>query len=186
MFNALLDFLKRLVSGPPRPEPGTSPFPPGSGPARVLIMRHAEKTGKKSDPGLSTAGHERARRLASYIPQTFGTPDFLVAASTSQKSSRPVETLEPLADALSLPIIARLDDDENDALVEQLRASPQYAGRFGVIAWRHANLTALIAALGAPDGSYPSNWDDAVYNVIIEISYRDGSAPVVRQIVEPF
>ena len=76
MLNALFDWLKRLLSGTRRTEPGASPFAPGQGPARLLILRHAEKTGDKNDPYLSQPGQARADRLATYIPQTFGRPIF--------------------------------------------------------------------------------------------------------------
>jgi Histidine phosphatase superfamily (branch 1) len=180
-----IDWLKSLVLGPAVTPPGTSPFPPGSGPARLLIMRHGEKTGDKSDPHLSPAGHQRAKTLVSYLPQQFGKPDFLIAAKTSNKSQRPYETLEPLAGELKLDIMDTFDDEETQALVEHL-AKAIYAGRFGVISWRHSDIPALLGALGAPDGSYPQPWDDAVYNLIVEMTFTDGGVPRARQIIEPF
>jgi hypothetical protein len=180
-----IDWLKGLLLGPPVTPPGTSPFPAGSGPARLLIMRHGEKTGDKSDPHLSPAGHQRAKALVSYIPQQFGKPDFLVAAKTSNKSMRPYETLEPLAGQLKLDIMATFDDEDTHALVEHL-AKPLYAGKSGVISWRHSDIPALLAALGAPSGSYSQPWDAAVFNLIIEMTFADGAVPRARQIVEPF
>lgn len=185
----IIDWLKRLILGPGpeagRQPAGTSPFPPGSGPARLLIMRHGEKTGDNADPHLSAQGQQRAERLSSYIPQQFGTPDFLFAARRSNKSQRPYDTIAPLAAALALQIDEKFDDNETIALVEHL-AKPNYAGKSGVIAWRHGNIPALLAALGAPDGSYPQPWDDAVFNLILEVTFRDGASPQVGQIVEPF
>jgi hypothetical protein len=180
------DWLLRLILGPTRPRPGTSPFELGQGPARLLIMRHGEKTGDNSDPYLSVQGQQRAKRLAAYIPQTFGPPDFLIAAKTSKKSLRPYDTLRPLADVLGLRIKEKFDDDETDALVEHMGASENYAGKYGVIAWRHGNIPSLLEALGAPDGSYPQPWDDRVFNLIIEMTFSDSAAPRLRQITEPF
>jgi hypothetical protein len=181
----VFDFLKRLLLGPSRPPPGTSPFPPGTGPARLLIMRHAEKTGDKSDPHLSPEGEQRAQKLATYIPQQLGKPDFLIAAANSNRSLRPFETIEPLAKALALEIKDKFDDNEIDALIGHL-CKTKYAGLTGVISWRHGNIPALLEALGAPEGSYPQLWDDTVFNLIIEMSFTDGSAPRARQFVEPF
>ena len=186
MLNALIDWLKRLLFGTARTKPGTSPFAPGTGPARRLILRHAEKTGDKSDPHLSEQGQARANRLAAYIPETFGTPDFLIAAKTSKRSQRPYDTLVPLAERLGLKIMEKFDDEEIDALVERLADTPKYAGKSGVISWRHSDIPGLAAALGAPSGSFPPEWDEREYRLVIEMTFRDGAAPLVRQIVQPF
>jgi len=45
--------------------------------ARILLMRHAEKTGDPMDPHLSQDGCARAAKLADFIPATFGIPQFL-------------------------------------------------------------------------------------------------------------
>lgn len=185
MLNDLIGLLKRLLFGTPRTQPGVSPFPTGHGPARVLIMRHAEKTGDPLDPHLSPEGQRRAERLVTYVPQTFGTPDFLIAARTSKKSQRPYDTLAPIADAFGLKIKEKFDDEDVDALVEHLGANEKYFAKFGVVSWRHSDIPALIAALGAPRGSYPETWNSSVYNIIFEITF-DGASPHVRQITEPF
>ena len=65
--------------------------------ARILLMRHAEKTGDPMDPHLSLDGYARAAKLADFIPATFGIPQFLIATSISKHSVRPIETLEPLS-----------------------------------------------------------------------------------------
>ena len=184
MAAAIFNWLKRIVFGAPRTPPGVSPFPAGSGPAKLLVMRHAEKTGDKRDPHLSDAGQQRAEKLVSYIPKQFGKPDFLFAATSSKRSSRPYETLAPLATALGLKIDERFDDGHYDALVERL-AKPAYTGKFGVISWRHSDIPALCAALGAPDGTYPADWPETLYDVVVEITFRDTHANA-RAITEPF
>lgn len=166
---------------------GVSPFAPGTGPARLLIMRHGEKTGDKRDKDLSEAGWARAKKLATYIPQSLGKPDFLIAASNSVKSKRPKQTLEPLAQALGLDIWAALDDEDVDPLIAALTKERAWAGKFGVISWRHSDLPRLIGALGAPLGSYPDPWDSAEYALLIEITYGAAElAPRVRNISPPF
>ena len=179
-----LSWLKHRIFGP-RVPPGVSPFETGSGPARLIILRHAEKTGDKRDKHLSGPGWERAEKLAAYVPQKFGRPDFLIAASNSEKSKRPVETLEPLAKALGLPIEAQYDDEQVDELIDELARVPRYAGKFGVISWRHSDLSALIRDLGAPDGAFPSAWDPMVYDLIVELTFSDGHVSA-RQITQPF
>ena len=134
-------------------------------------MRHAEKTGDKRDPLLSAPGVRRAQLLVDYIPATFGRPDFLIAARSSKRSRRPVQTLEPLAAMLALEIRAKIDDDDSDDLVEMLRDKNRYWAKFGVICWRHSELPELLATLGAAPGTYPSNWDERDYTTIIDVVY---------------
>lgn len=182
----IIDWLKRLLTGTPRTEPGQSPFAPGTGPARLLILRHGEKTGDKNDPYLSQPGQARAETLAAYIPETSGKPDFLIAAKTSRKSQRPYDTLKPLAESLGLDIMEKFDDEEVDALVAHLGGKSKYAGKFGVISWRHSDIPALLEALGAPAGSYPQDWDYDEYKLMFEVRFADGRAPEVRRTIMPF
>ena len=67
MAATIFDWLKRIVFGRPHTPPGVSPFPAGTGPAKLLVMRHAEKTGDRRDPNLSDAGAARAQKLVTYI-----------------------------------------------------------------------------------------------------------------------
>ena len=73
-------------------------------PARILVMRHAEKPRSPIDPHLSEAGRRRAERLAGWLPENFGRPDVLFAAADKLLSRRPRETLEPLANATGAPL----------------------------------------------------------------------------------
>ncbi len=183
----MLDWLKRLFSGTPRPAPESSPFPHGTGPARLVILRHAEKTGEKSDPHLSKAGARRAQRLATWIPETFGRPDFLVAAKTSKRSRRPVETIEPLARALGgLAIADDLDDEQVADLVERLRDVPAWLGKVGVVSWRHSDIPRLVTALGAPPALLGDEWDEADYTTVVDVVFTGTGAPEARRVTMPF
>ncbi len=179
----LLQWLKRLFGW--APSTGlpyrASPFPPGTGPARLVVLRHAEKTGDKRDPHLSLPGVRRAEHLVEYIPETFGQPHFLFAARTSKRSRRPVQTLEPLAASLKLQVRAEIDDDDADDLVDTLRNKERYRGKFGVICWRHSELPGLLEELGAAPGTFPAKWDESDYTTIIDITYPgDGEVRTAR------
>jgi phosphohistidine phosphatase SixA len=188
---ALFDWLRRLFTGIPVARTGEvvageSPFSPGSGPSRLVILRHAEKTGEKSDPHLSLPGRKRAERLVAYIPATFGRPDFLIAARTSNRSRRPVETLEPLAAALSLEIDAKLDDSDVDELIEVLRDKKRYQGKVGVISWRHSDMPELAHKLGEGSNVVPEHWDAADYTSIVDITFPGDGTVQARRLQMPF
>ncbi len=182
----LFQWIKRLFTRAPEKPYGVSPFPPGTGPSRLIVLRHAEKTGDKRNPHLSLPGKRRAENLVAYIPATFGQPQFLIAVKTSKRSRRPVATLEPLAAALALEITAKLDDDETSALVRTLRNNPRYRGKVGVISWRHSELPGLAAALGAVTGAYPKRWDENDYTTIIDITYQGNGEVWAKRLQMPF
>ncbi len=181
LIGKLAAWLKRALFGTSRPAPGASPWEAGRGPRTLIVFRHAEKTGNSKDPHLSNIGRQRAVRLAERIPAELARPDFLIAAATSKRSSRPRETIEPLAEKLGLDINEQFDDEDVDALVEEL-AADRYKGKVGVISWRHSDLPPLLAALGAADGTYPDAWPDSEYDLMIQLDYPGSAAPRARRV----
>ena len=154
--------------------------------ARILLMRHAEKTGDPTDPHLSQDGYARADRLADYIPATFGQPQFIIASSISKGSVRSIETMKPLSDRFGVPTDATHAAQDYGALASQLLSDPRYAGTLIVISWHHANIPSLAQALGAKPGSYPDPWDPQVFNLILDLTYVDDTEPDVKTLIEPF
>lgn len=154
-------------------------------PATLLLMRHAEKPDKPDDPNLSPAGRERAKRLAVYIPEEFGAPDYLFAAADSEESHRPKETLEPLAAATGLKIHAEVADKHYAKLAPRLLLDERYEDCLLVVCWHHGRIPAFAEALGALADSYPDPWPPDVFNLILKFRYK-GSLPKVKQVTEPF
>src|SRR5215207_9743486 len=126
----------------------------------VFIIRHAEKP--PEGPHLSDTGYERARALVRLFGNCFCKPDALFAAANKPKSSRPVETLEPLAAALGLTIKAEFGTMEVDRLAEHLRSPSAPAGRIVLISWRQDGIPLLARALGAQDA--PTHWPEPVFD----------------------
>jgi phosphohistidine phosphatase SixA len=166
----------------------TATHHPDGGPGRILLMRHAEKTGKTDDIYLSKEGVMRAERLATYIPQTFGRPDFIYAAARSKRSIRSIETVKPLAAALGLEVRHHIEDKDFKVLVTEIFSKPEYRGKMIVICWHHGKLPEIAALLGGRKGSYPEAWPQDVFNLILDFRYDPNSdkPPIVAQIVEPF
>ncbi len=161
---------------------------PGGGPGRILLMRHAEKTGKTDDFYLSKEGTIRAERLVTYIPQTFGRPDFIYAAARSKRSVRSIETVKPLAAAHGIEVQYHIEDKEFDALVTEIFSKSEYHGKTIVICWHHGKLPEIAALLGGQRGAYPDPWPQDVFNLILDFRYdpKSDTAPIVAQIVQPF
>src|ERR1700736_6504455 len=95
--------------------------------ARILLMRHAEKSADPMDPHLSPDGYARAAKPAEYIPGTLGVPQFVFATSISKQSVRPIETLEPLAAKIGVPIDSTYADQDYGALASQLLSDQRFA-----------------------------------------------------------
>ncbi len=145
----------------------------GGGPRRILLIRHAEKSGDKTDPHLNARGYARAAALARLFPARFEAPDFLLATKASAHSNRPVETITPLARALHLPIDKRFAEDECAALAKELLSRGRYSGKTMLICWHHGTIPALAAALGVVNP--PSPWPDAQFDRIWLIQYAGRS-----------
>jgi phosphohistidine phosphatase SixA len=166
----------------------TATHHPDGGPGRILLMRHAEKTGKTDDIYLSAEGVKRAERLVKYIPQTFGRPDFIYAAARSKRSIRSIETVKPLAAALGLEVQYHIEDKDFKTLVTEIFSKPEYRGKTIVICWHHGKLPEIAALLGGQESNYPESWPQDVFNLILDFRYdpKSDKPPIVAQIVEPF
>lgn len=149
-------------------------------------MRHAEKPADRSDPGLSAAGRRRAERLSTYIPQSFGRPDFLFAAADKKGSQRPRLTLAPLAAATGRAVDATFSDQDSAAFAAALLVEPRFDGARVVVAWRHDALPALARGLGANRGDCPDPWPEDLYRLILRLDLSAGPRPRVTAIEMPF
>jgi hypothetical protein len=146
-----------------------------TGPARVLIIRHAEKPGDPFDdqpsdgPDLSDVGKVRAEMLAAYIPAEFGRPDYIFAARTSSISSRPVETVTPLAVSLGVPIESDFADRDVEIVAGEILKSRKYRGSKVLVCWHHRYIPGLAAALGVHHEPIP--WPGNMFDRVWMIDY---------------
>ena len=156
--------------------------------ARILLMRHAEKSADPMDPHLSSDGYARAAKLAEYVPDTLGVPQFLFATSISKHSVRPIETIEPLSAKIAVPIDSTYADQDYGALASELLSDQRFAdaGSLIVVCWHHGNIASMADALRANAGSYPDPWDAQVFNQILVLSFSGDDAPQVTTLTEPF
>lgn len=153
---------------------------------RILVLRHAEKTGDPMNIDLSPAGAIRAQKLADYIPATFGMPQILIATALSKHSDRPVETLTPLSQRMGLAIESHFGNEEWAALAHDLMVNPRFAGALIVVCWHHGTIPVLMQSLGVSTGSIPNPWPADVLNLILDTKIDDDGRLEVTNVIEPF
>lgn len=154
-------------------------------PRTIVLMRHAEKTGLEGDRGLSAEGRARAQRLATWVPDTFGRPDFLIATADSPKSARPRLTVEPLAESTGVPIDHTVENADFKALAARLLSEARYAGALVLVCWHQGKLPKLARALGAPAGSYPEKWGKEVFDRVLRLDFGS-PVPTLVEMRQPF
>lgn len=149
----------------------------------VVLIRHAEKTGRSGDRDLSEAGWRRAQALASALPRQVGTIDAIIAAKSTSKSARPMQTVQPLADSLGLSVDESWNTEDYAALAAAMREKIEYQGRRMLICWRHDTLPQLARALGAAEaGPWPESLYDRVW--VLRLQTADAQLSEIRQDVD--
>ena len=155
-------------------------------PRRILLLRHAEKPDDPKSPDLEEVGVARAAKLATYIPATFGRPDFVFAAAVAKDSVRSYLTMSPLCEAIGIPLDASFKGKKYQDLATKLLSDPAYTDRMVVVCWSHNELPELAEALNARKGDYPDPWDPGVFNLILQLDYDKGGEPTVTSVTQPF
>lgn len=184
---------ERREAATPKRKPPKPPTAPQLtvGPARVVILRHGEKPADPRNPDLSPAGEKRADMLATAIPKIFGRPDFLFASAPSRDSNRPVETLTPLARALTMRIDTSIADSGYATLAAELFEKPDYVSKLVVVCWHHGNIPDLALALKVresqidnKEGMKGMHWEPSVFDLFWSIAFANGS-PTLTVIKQP-
>jgi len=140
----------------------------------ILIVRHAEKP--VDGDGLTPAGQARAQAYVHYF-ETYtldGHPlhfNYLFAAADSASSMRPRLTLEPLSNALGLPLNTNFKNKHYEDLVAYLQTVA--SGKNILICWHHEEIANLLTALGAdPNQLIPNDtWPEDQYGWVIQLCY---------------
>jgi broad specificity phosphatase PhoE len=105
----------------------------------IFLVRHAEKSAEKEDPGLTEAGKRRAECLAQTLKGAG------IAAIYVSDTARAKQTAEPLAAALKLtPVV--LPAKDYDGIVARLR---EHKGTNALVIGHSNTLPAIIEKLGA-------------------------------------
>lgn len=137
----------------------------------VILVRHAEKNIEPDDPDpdLSPAGQARAQELVRVFS------DAGINAIYATQYKRTQETVKPLADRLSLPVI-QVDSKNTNELLTQIRS--QHRGQVIFVSGHNNTVPEIIAALGGPQ--FPIIPDSEFDNLYLVTVYRTGKAKVVK------
>ena len=100
----------------------------GKGPARIVIVRHAEKPASRL-PHLALRGRMRAVGLSKLLPQIVK-PHFVFASTSTRHSARPYQTIRPTADKLAIDVRTDYADRDIKKLVKDLRKKSLRARSF--------------------------------------------------------
>ena len=112
----------------------------------MIFVRHAERAGPAADdPGLTPAGQRRATELARQLVDADVVAG--VDAIYSTRYRRTKETVQPIAEALELPINIYDPSDDNEAVVDQMVRD--HKGKIILVVGHSNTMPTLIAALGA-------------------------------------
>jgi len=151
-----------------------------TGPAQIILLRHAEEPADPDNPHLSPAGVVRANALVSFIRtdptmSRFGPPVAVFASKATKRDNgqRSQETVAPLAKALGLPVQTPYLGKDYAKLPKRILANPAYAGKTVVIAWTHQDIPKLASDFGVKPR--PPKWKDSVYDQVYVIAYQNGN-----------
>ena len=155
-------------------------------PLEIIIVRHADKLDQKlHGPALDPTGYERAVHLAFYILNTYGKPDYLVAANPNDAaghvaSMRELQTIAPLENMLEQQATSTtynvLDPyavPEYPKLAQYLLSDPRFNGKVVVVCWDHHTIPKLVNLLGVSVAQpvWPGQDFDSVY--VLKFSSND-------------
>jgi len=150
-------------------------------PARIILLRHAEKPADETDIHLSERGQERAQALTAWATNSpawgaSNRPAAVFACQPTPKapSLRAIETIKPLATRLGLPVQTPFSAKNYAALSRQILDDPALKGKTVVICWVHDELPQLAKSFGVKSGG--EKWKKDVFDRVWLITYQDSAA----------
>jgi hypothetical protein len=142
-----------------------------SGKPRIWLIRHGEKPGHGLD-SLSATGLARAQALVHFFKQ--GT-DFNIKHIFAQKPrpngkrGRPLETVRPLAQSLSLvPDISREREETREVASDALKYVKSDEAGDVLICWEHKRLRDIATAFGV---KHAPDYDAERYDLLWKLEY---------------
>ena len=158
-------------------------------PARIILLRHAEKPANEADIHLSERGQQRAQALTAWATNSpaWGTNDrpvaiFACKPTPKAPSLRAIETITPLAAQLKLPVQTPFSARNAAALARQILDDPALKGKTVVICWVHDELPQLAQSFGVKSGG--DKWKKNVFDRAWLITFQDSTA-ILSELPQP-
>ena len=136
-------------------------------PAEVILLRHGEKPEQGNI--LSEQGFARAKALPDFFKNNIfvnrigpNVSIYAMRPSRADGSIRAIQTMEPTAKALSVPLHEDFSKIQIDGLVNEIKTNSNYNGHTVVVCWEHKMIPLIAKALGA--ATAPQQWNGAVFD----------------------
>jgi broad specificity phosphatase PhoE len=151
---------------------------------KIMLIRHAEKPAKDSEPygvtaegdrnkeSLEVRGWQRAGALANLLAPANGhfqhaslaKPKFLFASKPLRRkgSRRPIETLTPLAEKLELKINSSFQRSDFESMIDEVVSCKGVV----LICWQREYIPDIAAHILGKKKIAPSNWPEDCFDVI--------------------
>jgi hypothetical protein len=161
-----------------------SPVPSGTTVETIVFVRHGEKPDKEFGQ-LNCQGLNRALALPRVLTAKFGKPDYIFAPAPKRRSStggsefnyiRPLETIEPTAIELGVPVNTDFSYTDIDGLRSEL-TSQKYRKALIFVAWEHHELECAVKQLVGQFGGDPKEvpkWDNKDFDSIYIVRVQNG------------
>lgn len=150
----------------------------------VIFVRHAEKAAVPvDDPGLSVIGQRRAAELARQLVDADVVPGVGVDAVYSTSYRRTVQTAQPVADALDLPVMAYDAADTEVFLEEVVR---EYKGKIILVVGHSDTVPQMIANMGASKSVPPIAEDEYDNIYLVSIPWFGKTKTIRLRYGEPY
>jgi hypothetical protein len=170
--------------------------PAAAFPAKLIIMRHAEKPGAADDdsgsPDLNGPGYDRANALPGLFIGKKHNPElenvvaiYAMAPNKPGGSMRPIETVRELSKHLGLPIRTLFTQKQTTQLVNEIASHPEYNGGSVVICWEHKAINDLVDVLNLDRKKFNivAKWPGDMFNQIWIPSFTAEGEPVDFKII---
>lgn len=151
----------------------------------LLFIRHAEKPELGQAIGIDARGNPDKRSLTPrgwqcagawvqlFKPALGGVPALpepsAIFASDpgddDDRSSRPLETVTPLAAMLDLTVDHRFAKGQEAELAGTIEAMSGVV----LVCWQHETIGAIVGARGNPPAGVPSHWPGACFNAVYQL-----------------
>lgn len=150
----------------------------------VIFVRHAEKAEVPAgDPALSVVGQRRAAELARQLVDADVVPGVGVDAVYSTSYRRTVQTAQPVADALGLPVLTYNAADTEAFLEEVVR---EYKGKIILIVGHSDTVPQMIANMGASKSVPPIAEDEYDNIYLVSIPWFGKTKTIRLRYGEPY